>query len=53
MMSVRWLGGQAAPEIASASIRSDPERTLTDEDADAVLRSVIEAATGQGWTIRD
>jgi phenylalanyl-tRNA synthetase beta subunit len=38
--------------MAYALTLRDPERTLTDEDADAVMDAIARAATAAGWTIR-
>ena len=48
--------GEQVPEgtmslAFSLSLR-DPERTLTDDDADAVMDAIARAAGAAGWTIR-
>jgi len=48
--------GEQVPEgtmslAFSLSLR-DPERTLTDDDADAVMVAIARAAATAGWTIR-
>jgi phenylalanyl-tRNA synthetase beta chain len=48
--------GEQVPEgtmsLALSMYLRDPERTLTDADADAVMDAVGRAASGAGWTIR-
>jgi len=39
--------------LAYALSFRDPERTLTDEDADAAMRAIVEAVSAAGWTVRD
>lgn len=39
--------------LAFALSFRDPERTLTDEDADAALGAIVEAARSRGWSVRE
>jgi phenylalanyl-tRNA synthetase beta chain len=51
-----YRGDQIPPgtvSLAYALTLRDPERTLTDADADAVMEAIARAAADAGWTIRD
>jgi phenylalanyl-tRNA synthetase beta chain len=51
-----YRGEQVAPGTVSLAFSlsmRDPERTLTDADADAVMRAVRDAAAAAGWSVRD
>ena len=39
--------------LAYAVVLRDPDRTLTDEDADAVMRAIGSAVAAAGWTVRE
>jgi len=50
-----YRGDQIPPDtvsLAYALTLRDPERTLTDADADAVMDAIARAAADAGWTIR-
>jgi phenylalanyl-tRNA synthetase beta chain len=50
-----YRGDQIPPgtvSLAYSLALRDPERTLTDEDADAVMDAIARAAAAAGWTIR-
>lgn len=50
-----YRGDQVPPgsvSLAYALAFRHPERTLTDEDADAAMAGIAERATREGWTIR-
>ncbi len=44
---------EGARSLAYALVLRDPERTLTDEDADTVMRAIADAATARGWVVRE
>jgi phenylalanyl-tRNA synthetase beta chain len=45
--------GEGKVSLAYALTLRDPERTLTDEDADAAMTRIAEAARARAWTVRE